>query len=73
MDRRDHNKILGLAVQTAITSAGLTPETLSKATDLPVDQLEAHLQGAPFKLADLAKVGGFLSSRPSVLTEGMHA
>lgn len=74
MARRSTNEILGLAVQTLMVSANVDTETLSKATDLPVAELTAYLSGdAPFKLGDLAKVGGFLRIPVSELTEGIHA
>ena len=74
MARRSANEILGLAVQTLMASANVDTETLSKATDLPVAELDACLSGdMPFRLGDLAKVGGFLRFRVSELTEGIRA
>ena len=74
MARRTPTEILGLAVQTLMVSANIDAETISKATDLPVADLNAHLAGvSPFMVGDLVKVGGFLRIPVSELAEGISA
>jgi hypothetical protein len=68
MERRTSAEITATAVAEAISVAGHSPFSVSKATDIPLSVLCDRLSGrSVFTVSELGRVGGFLCVSPANL------